>query len=90
MLGHRHRHHRQLLDLMTRRAPHTHMLGVAEDMPAAAPDGPVHDDLIDRPRGQQRTALALMPILRAVLAPRPILAPLRRAARQIAAGGKDE
>src|SRR5215204_5630192 len=51
-------------------------------MPAGAVSRPVLDDLVDRPRRQQRAALALMPWLSALLTPRRVLAaPWRRAGR---------
>jgi hypothetical protein len=44
------------------------------------------DDLVDRPRRQQRPALALMAGLRALHASRSVLAVLGRSARRIVAG----
>jgi hypothetical protein len=85
MLGHRDRHHRQLLDLMTRRLPDCHAIDLDEHVPAPTIQRPVLDDTVDRPRRQQRPALALVAGLRALLAPRPILAALGRRARRIAA-----
>ena len=61
VLGHPDRHHRQLLDLTTRRLAHRDAIGLAEHVPAATAGRPVLDDLVDRPRRQQRPALALMP-----------------------------
>ncbi len=62
MLGHRDGDHRQLLDLMTRRLTDAHALGLSEDVPAAATGRPVLDDLVDRPRRQQRPPFALRPV----------------------------
>src|SRR3954452_13036958 len=61
-------------------------LALGENVPAAALAGPVIDELIDRPRRQQRAALALMPRLGARLAARWILAAPRRRAWRISAG----
>ena len=69
MLGDGDRHHRKLFDLMTRRLADAHTAGLAKDMSAVARGRPMLDDLVDRPRRQQRPALALMPRLRAL--PRP-------------------
>ena len=46
------------------------MLARGELMTALAAIGPVINNLVDRPRRQQRAALALMPGLAAVTAPR--------------------
>src|SRR5829696_5527780 len=82
MLGHPHGHHRQFLDLTARRRTDRDPVGHTEPMPADAVSRPVLDDLVDRPRRQQRAALALMPWLSALLAPRRVLAaPWRRAGR---------
>jgi len=82
MLGHPHGHHRQFLDLTARRRTDRDPVGHTEPMPAGAVSRPVLDDLVDRPRRQQRAALALMPWLSALLAPRRVLAaPWRRAGR---------
>ena len=67
-------------------SPDRDPLGLAEHVPAAASRRPVLDDLVDRPRRQQRPALALMTGLRALLAPRPVLAAPRRRARRILTG----
>ena len=85
MLGHSDGHHRQLLALMTRRLAGAEAIAVSEHVPAATTCRPVLDDLIDRPRRQQRTALALMTGLTALLTPRGVLGALRRLARRIAA-----
>ncbi len=85
MLGHGDGDHRQLFDLMTRRLPGADAIAVSQHMPAAATRRPVLDNLIDRPRRQQRTALALMTGLRARLSPRGVLAAPRRRARPIGA-----
>jgi hypothetical protein len=69
--------------LMARRLPIGDQLRLAKDMAAAALAGPVIDDLVDRPRRQQRPTLALVAGLAPGLAPRPILAPPRRRARRI-------
>jgi len=90
MLGHRHGHHRQLLDLMTHRRTDAHALDIAEAISAATSHGPMLGELVDRPRGQQRPALALMAQLRALLAPRPVLATLGRQPGRSALGGCDE
>ncbi len=85
VLGHAHGHHRQLLDLMARRLAVSGQVSCAEDVTAGAPGRPVLDDLVDRPRRQQRAALALMPGLSARRAARGILAAPRRRARRIGA-----
>ncbi len=69
---------------MTRRPPDAYAIGLSKDVPAAATDGPVLDDLVDRPRWQQWSALALMPMLSTLLAPRPVLTALLGAAGRIA------
>jgi len=61
---------------MTRRLASADAFVLAKDVPTAPPRRPVLDDVVDRPRRQQRPSLALMPTLRALLAPRPILAAL--------------
>src|SRR3954471_18582227 len=86
MLGHGDRDRRQLLDLMACRVAIADQLALGEDVSAAALAGPVIDELIDRPRRQQRAALALMPRLGARLAARWILAAPRRRAWRIGAG----
>lgn len=70
---------------MTRRLSGADAIAVSEHMPAAATHRPVLDNLIDRPRRQQQTALALMTRLRALLSPRGVLAAPRRRARRSAA-----
>jgi hypothetical protein len=89
VLGHAHRHHRQLLDLTARRLPLGDQVGLTEHVPARAPGGPVLDDLVDRPRRQQRTALALMLGLRSLRPPeRPL--PRGGAPGGSALGGREE
>lgn len=83
VLGHDHMDRRQLLDLMARRLAIGHQLPVGEHVPAAALARPAIDDLVDRPRRQQRPALALVPGLRALLATGRILAAPRRRPRRI-------
>lgn len=61
MLGHDHMNRRQLLDLMARRITVANQLILTEDVPAAALARPVLDDLVHRPRRQQRPALASYP-----------------------------
>jgi len=78
-------HHRQLLDLVTRRISGRDALGDGEDVPAVAALGPVLNDFIDGPQRQQRPALALMAGLTARLLARRIPAALRRRARRIGA-----
>lgn len=84
MLGDPDGHNRQLLDLMTRRLARRDPVGRAEDVTALAAHRPVLDDLVDRPRGQQPTALALVTGLTAGLASRPTLAALGRTGRILA------
>jgi hypothetical protein len=86
MLGHRDGDRRQLLDLMARRRIDGNQLGLAELVAAATARRPVIDDLVDRPRRQQRPALALMAGLGALLATRWVLAAPRRRARRVLAG----
>jgi hypothetical protein len=69
------------LNLVARRLADRDLLARAEDVPAAAALRPVLNDLIDRPRRQQRTPVALMATLRAAFAPRRILAMRRRRRR---------
>ena len=57
----------------------------AKTWPQSTALGPMLDDLIHRPRRQQRAALALMPGLGALFATRWILATPRRAGRRIGA-----
>jgi hypothetical protein len=52
---------RQLLDLAAHRLTNRHVLALRELVTAGPAIGPVIDDHIDRPRRQQRAALALMP-----------------------------
>jgi len=85
MLGDDRRHHRQILDLVTRRITCRHALMLAKEMSTPALAGPVIDVIVDPPRRQQRAALALMTRLSTLLAPRRILAPRWRAARRILA-----
>src|SRR4051812_23827720 len=85
MLGDRDGHYRKLLDLVTCRLTNAHTVSLGEDMPAVARGRPMLDDLVDRPRRQQRPAPALMAGLRALLASRPVLRTLGRRARWIAA-----
>ena len=87
MLGHHDRHHRQLLDLMARWIARGDALVVDELTTAATAPGPVIDELIDRPRRQQRPALALMPGLSTLPAAGGVLAAPRRRAGRIGAGG---
>ena len=70
---------------MTRRIPNSDALLLTELVPATTAGRPMIDDFIDRPRRQQRTALALMPGLSALLAPRRILPAPRRPVRCISA-----
>jgi hypothetical protein len=74
MLAHRDSDRRQLLDLMTRREAIGNQLDFARDVATATTRRPVVDELVYRPRRQQRPALALMTGLGALLAPRRILA----------------
>jgi hypothetical protein len=83
MLGHRDRDHRQLLDLMAQRIADRHVLVLSELVTAVAAIRPVIDDRIDRPRRQQRAALALMPGLATLTATRRILPAPRHHARRI-------
>jgi hypothetical protein len=79
MLGHRDRDRRQLLDLAAHRLANRDMFTLGELVPAVATIRPVINHLIDRPRRQQRTAVALMPGLATLTATRRILtAPGRR------------
>jgi hypothetical protein len=59
-------------------------------VPATAIHAPMLEDLVDRPGRQQRPAVALMAMLGALLAPRPVLAALGRGARRIVARRLDE
>src|SRR5882724_1547768 len=86
MLGHADGDRWQLLDLMTRRVVDGDQLGLAEHMPAATAPRPVIDELVNRPRRQQRPALALMTGLGTLVATRPILPAPRCAARRVLAG----
>src|ERR1039457_651351 len=61
------------------------MLVLRELVPAVAAIRPMINDLIDRPRRQQRTALALMPRLATLTATRRVLAAPRRRTRRIRA-----
>jgi len=83
-------HRRQLLDLMARRVAVGHPLGLGEDVPAAAARRPVLDDLVERPRRQQRPALALMPRLGACLRPDGSLPRRGGVPGRSALGGCDE
>jgi hypothetical protein len=83
MLGHRDRDRRQLLDLVAHRIADRDPLVLGEHVTAVAAIRPMIDDLVDRPRRQQRAALALMPRLAALPAPRRILAAPGRRARRI-------
>ena len=69
---------------MARRLARRDALGLGEHVPALAVHGPVLDDLINRPRRQQRPSLALMAGLRTRLAARRTLAALGRAGRVLA------
>ena len=73
VLDHPHRGRGQLFDLVARRLTEGSALLCAEDVPAAATLGPVLDDLVHRPRRQQRATVALMAILGAPLPARGIL-----------------
>jgi hypothetical protein len=84
MLAHMDRHRRQLLDLVARRLTGRDPVGLAEDVPARTGGRPVLDDVVDRPRRQQRPALALMPGLATRPAARPVLAALGRPGRILA------
>jgi hypothetical protein len=81
MLGDPHGHHRQFLDLMTRRLAHPDAVALAERMPARTARRPVLNDVVDRPRRQQRPSPALVAGLAARLAPRRILRALGRRRR---------
>ena len=81
VLGHPDGDRRQLFELVARRLADRDLLARAEDVAAAAAFRPVLDDLIDRPRRQQRTPVALVAILSAAFAPRRILATQRRRER---------
>ena len=85
MLGHRDGNRRQLLDLMTRRHIDGDQLVAGKLTATTTTRRPVIDELINRPRRQQRPALALMTRLGALLGTRRVLAPLRRRARRVLA-----
>jgi hypothetical protein len=85
VLSHDHVDRRQLLDLMTRRLAIGDPLRHTEDVPAATLAGPLIDELVHRPRWQQRPALAAMARLRTLLATRGILAAPGRRARRVGA-----
>jgi hypothetical protein len=86
VLGHHHVDRRQLLDLMARRVAVGDPLALGEDVATPARAGPVVDELVHRPRRQQRPARALVAGLGALLAARAILATPGRRARGIRAG----
>jgi hypothetical protein len=81
VLDHADRDRRQLFPLMARRLAHCTALITREHMAAAATRRPAIDDLVHRPRRQQRTAAALVAALSAPLAPRGILAARRGGGR---------
>lgn len=89
MLGHPHRHHRQLLELMTRRLTDRDMLALGEHVPAVAAIRPVLDHFVDHPRRQRRPTLALAPGLITRPSTGPILAALGRP-RGSWLGGREE
>jgi hypothetical protein len=68
MLGHRHGHHRQLLDLMARRLPNAHALGLAENMSSPHLTGQCSMTSSSAHAASNGRPLALMPRLRALLA----------------------
>ncbi len=88
MLRDRDRDHGQLLDLVAHRLAHSDPLVRGEDVTAATALGPMLDDLVDRPRRQQRPTLALMTRLGALPTPRRILATPGRAGGRIGARRK--
>ena len=92
MLGHPDRDLRQLLDLMTRRLPTATRSASREHVAAATPRRPVIDELVDRPRRQQLTAVPLMTGLPARRTPRAVLAARRRGGAPGGSwlGGNDE
>ena len=83
MLGHGDRDRRQLLDLVAHRIADGDQLVLRELVAAVAAIRPMINDLVDRPRRQQRPPLALMPRLAALTATRGILAAPRRRTRMI-------
>jgi hypothetical protein len=77
--------HGQLLDLPAHRLAHRNTLALPEGVPATTAIRPMLNDLIHRPRRQQRTALTLTPRLSTLFAAQGILpAPWRRARRILA------
>ena len=79
MLDHDRRDDRQLFDLMALRIADGDEILRRELMPTATAPGPALDDLLDRARRQQLTAVALMARLRALRTPREVLAASRTA-----------
>jgi hypothetical protein len=79
------RDHRQLFDLMVCGLAHRHPVRLAKDVSTPAQAGPMVDDLVHRPRWQQRPPTTLMAGLPTRFAPRTILPASRRAPRRIRA-----
>lgn len=85
MLSDLDRDHGELFDLVARGLAHRHPVALAEHVATVAAPRPVIDELIDRPRGKQRTPVTLMTGLPARFAPRTILPPPRRSPQWIRA-----
>jgi hypothetical protein len=81
MLDHPDVDRRQLFDLVTCRLADREALAFAEDVTTAAALRPMLDDLLDRPRPQQRPPVALVTVLSAAFAARKILTARRRRRR---------
>ena len=84
MLGHDDRDRRQLGDLMTRRLTSRDPFRLADHAAAAAPVGPMLDDLVDALERLEPAAVAGMTRLPARLSPRRLLLSLRRPRRILA------
>ena len=85
MLGDLDLTHRQLLDLPANRFTDRDPLLKREGIPAATAPRPILDDLVHRPRRQERSTVALVTWLGALFASRWILATHRSARRKIRA-----